>query len=1202
MNTDRSTEFAKIFIVSLVFLMLITQVVPSGYVVHALDGKDVEGYQAPEERMGTGRPIQSSTAAGTPYLVKDIFQGSGYWLSEFTIVDNVLFFIAYKPMGPNSIYELWKSDGTESGTVMVKQFIALSAFGGSVGKLSDINGTLFFAASDENHGEELWKSDGTETGTVMVKDINPGKDSSYIDELTNVNGIAFFRAIDGSHSDELWKSDGTEPGTMMVNDINGSGGSWPRYFTPIDGTVYFSANDGSTGHELWKSDGTESGTEQVLDIRPGSSSSEPNDLINFNGLLYFSAHESFCKELWKSDGTNVGTVSVEDSFTLPDACEPEKLTIANGVLYFRADGYDFELWKSDGTDAGTVQVKEINPTFDGSNPEYLTAVGDQIYFTADDGSHGIEMWKSDGTDAGTVLVKDINVGAGDSSPEQLTSVGSSLFFSSYDGSHGRELWKSDGSGSGTVLVKDIGISQVSCCRIGPIELIVLAGSLFFTYSDEYQHGELWVSDSTEAGTEVLKEIHPNSGGSNIRSTADAAGSLFFFANDGMHGKELWMSDGSLSGTKLIEGTDPYPDKRLDELEGVGNLAFFRAEDGIHGAELWKSDGTVSGTKIVKDIKPGSGESYPENLINVNGRLFFLAQEEGYNDDLWKSDGTETGTVLVKDIWGIDESIAVGSKLYFTYSGELWVSDGTDPGTNMVKNIHAFCMTDVNGHLYFVGEDSTYGRELWKSDGTEAGTVMVKDINPGIGMAMMDADLGTCEFAVLGDELYFFADDGIHGHELWKSDGIESGTMLVKDIHPGAFESCYWGNYCSLTGVGDELFFVAKDEVDVLQLWKSDGTESGSVVVTDIGYFSYSTNTPLYDIFGTLYFVTDDGIHGYELWTSDGSEAGTMIVQDIAPEILSSTPRQFRVSGSHLFFEADDLIHGRELWAMWIGSLGSLSISGDQTGYTGIQYDFSAQANPADAATPVTYEWQATGQVSETNVGGLIDTASFTWSTPGVKTITVTASNGVNSVSAEWSITISMPDVPLASVNLTGAVEGQTGATYDFLAEVSPSNATTPITYEWQATGQSSETNTGGDSDTVSFTWDSVGEKTVSVTASNAVNSVEAELTIVIGEEDIALEALTLSGDEEGLIGDECEFTADISPLGATTPVTFVWQATGQADVTHSSGVTDSVVFVWDTPGMKTISVTAYNSVNQLTKQVQIEIDYLKIHLPIIMNK
>src|SRR5439155_25333606 len=91
--------------------------------------------------------------------------------------------------------------------------------GGDPANLTVVGNTLFFTAADELHGRELWKSDGTTAGTVLVKDINPGPQDTQFRELANVNGKLFFSASDSAHGQELWMSDGTDTGTVLVKDI-----------------------------------------------------------------------------------------------------------------------------------------------------------------------------------------------------------------------------------------------------------------------------------------------------------------------------------------------------------------------------------------------------------------------------------------------------------------------------------------------------------------------------------------------------------------------------------------------------------------------------------------------------------------------------------------------------------------------------------------------------------------------------------------------------------------------------------------------------------------------------------------------------------------------------------------------------------------------------------------------------------------------
>jgi ELWxxDGT repeat protein len=151
---------------------------------------------------------------------------------------------------------------------------------------------------------------------------------------------------------------------------------------------------------------------------------------------------------------------------------------------------------------------------------------------------------------------------------------------------------------------------------------------------------------------------------------------------------------------------------------------------------------------------------------------------------------------------------------------------------------------VGDTLFFTARDGIHGPELWKSDGTEAGTVLVKDIHPGVRHGEPDSLTG------VGGTLFFTARDGTHGRELWKSDGTEAGTVLVKDIHPGEYDS----GPSALAGVGGTLFFTARDGTHGPELWKSDGTEAGTVLVKDInagGRFTVASNGTANTSTGTL---------------------------------------------------------------------------------------------------------------------------------------------------------------------------------------------------------------------------------------------------------------------------------------------------------------------------------------------------------------
>ncbi len=378
---------------------------------------------------------------------------------DFITVSGTTFFTATDSIAGR---ELWKTDGTEAGTVRVKDIFPGSndlihknlTNDSNPRNLTNVGGSLFFIATDRIGGiESLWKSDGTEAGTIPVKDIRPG--SGSYSNLTNVGGTLFFTAFDSTAGIELWKSDGTEAGTVLVKDINPKGGSsWPDHFVNVGGTLFFSATDGidsTAGIELWKSDGTEAGTVLVKDIAPGFGDSSPQNLTNVDGTLFFSAFDGTGgnNELWKSDGTKAGTMRVKDINPGSNSSNPTNLINVGGTLFFSATDSigGIELWKSDGTEAGTVRVKDINPESNSSNPTNLINVGGTLFFDAGKDLFGYELWKSDGTEAGTIRVKDAIPSFGSSNPTSVISFGGAVFFNAVSSTGAYELWKSDGTGS-----------------------------------------------------------------------------------------------------------------------------------------------------------------------------------------------------------------------------------------------------------------------------------------------------------------------------------------------------------------------------------------------------------------------------------------------------------------------------------------------------------------------------------------------------------------------------------------------------------------------------------------------------------------------------------------------------------------------------------------------------------------------------------
>lgn len=391
------------------------------------------------------------------------------------------------------------------------------------------------------------------------------------------------------------------------------------------------------------------------------------------------------------------------------------------------------------------------------------------------------------------LFQNINNGTGlngDCNPQNLFIYNNKLWFTGYSTTGPALFSIEENATTAEEIVTIVGASGFS----------EFNGRMYF-YSRGFTGDdmELWTTDGTAAGTYEVIDLNPEQESFPYDITP-FNGKIYFQAVDMDHGREVFMSDGTEQGTGILK--DIYPGSGVENnpqgFTVFNNHLFFAANDGIHGNELWMSDGTEQGTFMLKDIWEGNSQSRPGGYIGIfeefNGRLYFGAADAETGWEIWSTDGTEEGTTLLKDISpgpdssNVEQMIVFGNHLYFGAKNgkELWRTDGTSEGTELVKSIF-----EGSGDLYpgvagfyiwqdnlvFSADDGTHGQEPWISDGTTEGTHMISDINPGSGYG------GGFAQEAFADRLFFIASTDNLGNQLYISDGTESGTAMIAPPNP-----------------------------------------------------------------------------------------------------------------------------------------------------------------------------------------------------------------------------------------------------------------------------------------------------------------------------------------------------------------------------------------------------------------------------------
>jgi len=520
--------------------------------------------------------------------------------------------------------------------------------------------------------------------------------------------------------------------------------------------------------------------------------------------------------------------------------------------------------------------------------------------------------------------------------------------------------------------------------------------------------EVFVTDGSVGGTAQFADLRPGIDGfdpndfTRVGASDGSNARVFFTARTDEAGRELWITNGDPQLTVLAVDFRPGPDDgRPESLTAWDGALYLSASDGS-GRQLYRVDRF---TLLVTPLGVGAFEFIGEaEFVAAGGRLYFAAHSTASgNDEIWSTDGSSVTEETAAGCIAIDDVHTAGGFVFFVCRRAssidvLRVDAGQPDGTTVLQS-HAGAslvadLTSAGGLLYWTLE----GEQLWAYDSaqplvgvaatyaagadigelTRLGSRLIFRADSGGGlephvadgfsaMQLRDVFVGPTDsidsfarFAVHDGRVYFRADDGIAGDELWRTDGTAVGTELAFDLVPGSdwsFPSDFldtplgllfttnggglWAtdgvtaqridglqrSSSSLPGevfydaIGDRLFFTSFSEGFGEEPWVSDGTEAGSYRLRDIRVGELSSRThellAAFPLSGgsqpsALIFAAADDVQGQQLWRSDGSIAGTAEFAVLNPT-GDARVVPGALLGSHYYFGADDGVTGIELW-------------------------------------------------------------------------------------------------------------------------------------------------------------------------------------------------------------------------------------------------------------------------------------------------
>jgi ELWxxDGT repeat protein len=727
--------------------------------------------------------------------------------------------------------------------------------------------------------------------------------SSFPVFFANLDGVTLFTTYDDqAQASALWRSDGTPAGTQRLVQFRFGENLLARHLR-IGDAIYFAGSVGEFHTVIFRTDGTVAGTVAVVDLRENLELVQPVGVLG-ERIVFTKG----TRELWVADADGQHLLA---SMLRPfSTAHYTSSTQWNGHVYV---GNNAGLWKTDGTVAGTVKLP-VDQAW------ALTVAQDRLFFIGVGGGMGAELWTTDGTSAGTHIVSDFNPGGPASTFTYVTTMlvpfGNGLLWFGHRGDFGTI----DSTSAGTTMrVLRTGVPR---SLTSPRRVVIRNGIAYFGFDDGVYGRELWRSDGTEAGTQMVVDTTADAT-SQFDALSLAGSKLYYIGGDAPHAHALFENDGTGAPPRLLYDFSANWFATSNTLGIAGDKVLFRGWDPVHGHEPWVYD--AAGARLLANVNvEDPGSSNPEHLLAHGAQLYFVADDDT-GPALWRTDGTASGTLPVKRNELRDDvprpAGSLGTTLYLTKRfSELRKIEGESETDVLLKEFPCGPTTITEttvqgGRFYFLAENA-----LWTTDGTEEGTVPISS-----------EDYAHLPLTLAG-RTYFVDDRGLH-----ETDGTREGDRLIADggrasglhafgpslyafantdlrkLSGGAADATELGSFPgglpTAATTRDAIFFLYETFNVPTQLWKSDGTAAGTQLVREFIDTKNNPRAQLVSLGDRVIFSVDDGVHGVEPWVADSS--GARLLRDISSG--SSDADGFFVADGIAYFAATDERHGRELW-------------------------------------------------------------------------------------------------------------------------------------------------------------------------------------------------------------------------------------------------------------------------------------------------